>query len=282
MLLLKEIGSLTCLVAILFFSSSQVFGQSNFLVIAHRGAAGHTPENTITSITKAIELGANAIEIDIRQTKDGVPVAIHDASVDRTTNGSGDVCDFTLDEIKQLDAGGWFDEKYSGEKVPTLSEAIETLNDTVKLIIEFKGGIGEYEGIEKNVIDIIQQYDVTDRVILKSFDPNQIELLHGLIPDVPLLYVYAVRIPWLGMIIDTGISFRSVYNMDVEYLQPHRFFLSESFVKEAQEVGFKIIAWGVNDEEDIIEAIEFGVDGIETDYPERALTKFQKMTKTND
>ncbi len=243
--------------------------KKNIMIVGHRGAAAHAPENTIAAIELAIELGANTIEIDLRQTKDGVPVALHDSGVDRTTDGDGDISDLTFEDIRKLDAGSWFDEKYSGEKIPSLQEVIDALSDTTILIIEFKGGLGEYDKIEERTIQIVQDSDISDRVILKSFDPNQLELIQELDDSFPLLYVYALRIPWLHMIIDTGITFGSVYDFDVEYLQPHIWFLSESFVEDAQEKGYKIIAWGVNDPDTIIGAINIGVDGIETDYPER-------------
>ena len=126
-----------------------LFGEINndkkdILIIGHRGAAGHAPENTIESIQLAIELGANAVEIDLRQTKDEIPVAIHDADVQRTTNGCGNVSDYSFSELKKIDAGSWFHEKFSGVKIPSLEEIIKTMQYSLKsigtnliLIIEF-------------------------------------------------------------------------------------------------------------------------------------------------
>lgn len=260
------------ILAALILFSGIIFPQSlqnEIMIVGHRGAAGKAPENTIASINLAEKLGANVIEIDLRQTKDGVPVAIHDSDVDRTTDSSGEVSDYTFKEIQKLDAGSWFDEEYAGEKIPSLEEVIQSLNDTTVLIIEFKGGLGEYKNIEKNTLEIVNKLGVSGRVILKSFDPEQLKYLRELTDGIPLLYVYAVRIPWLGLIIDTGVTCGSVYDFQTEYLQPHRFFLSESFVKEAQAKSFKIIAWGVHELDEIKEAVEMGVDGIETDYPGR-------------
>lgn len=249
---------------------------SEFLIIAHRGAAGHAPENTIESIQIALELGANAIEIDLRQTKDGVPVALHDSDVDRTTDGTGNVANLNFEEIRKLDAGSWFSHDFSGSKIPSLKEVIEILSDTTNsnrkppiLIIEFKGGLDTYENIEEKTLELIELYKFTNRVILKSFDPNQLEKIRTLDESIPLLYVYAVRIPWLSMIIDTGISFGSVFNVEAEYLQPHKIFLSESFITMAQKKSKKVIVWGVNDTDDIKYFIDAGVNGIETDYPDR-------------
>lgn len=241
------------------------------MIIAHRGAMAYAPENTIVAFKLAIELGADAIELDLRQTKDKIPVALHDATVNSTTNGKGNILDYTFADLKKLDAGSWFNRKFSSEKISSLREVIDILTDSVTLIIEFKEGNETYPDIEENVVSIIRENKIESQTIFKSFDPNVLERLRKLAPDIPLLYVYTFRLPWLGMIIDRGITFGSIFNIDAEYLQPHRFFMSESFVKAAQSRGYKIISWGVNSEEDIIESLEYGVDGIETDYPDRAL-----------
>ncbi|MDZ7765117.1 MAG: glycerophosphodiester phosphodiesterase family protein [Melioribacteraceae bacterium] len=206
-----------------------------FLIVGHRGAAGHAPENTLESIEIALELGSNAIEIDLRQTSDGIPVALHDADVNRTTDGRGNISNFSFDDLQKLDAGSWFGDRFSGSKVPSLEEIIKMMADTnysntSLLIIEFKGGLGEYKKIEEKTLELLEKNNFTNRVILKSFDPNQLEKIRTLDESIPLLYVYAVRIPWLSMIIDTGISFGSVFDVEAEYLQPHKLFLSESFI----------------------------------------------------
>jgi len=249
------------------------------MVIAHRGASAYTPENTLAAFELAIELGTDALELDLRQTKDSVLVVLHDADVDRTTSGSGNVQNFTFDELQQLDAGSWYDERFSHEKIPSLQEVIDLLDDTTLIIIELKEGNETYPGIEENVVSIVKQNEIESQTILKSFDPNVLERLRVIEPDIPLLYVYTLRIPWLGMIVDRGVTFDSVYDLDVEYLQPHRFFLSQSFVEDAQSKGFKIISWGVNSTEAINESIEFGVDGIETDYSEKVLRLINSVSE---
>ncbi len=252
---------------ILIFSHETVFNQPE--IIAHRGASADAPENTIAAFRKAVELGADYIEIDLRQSKDGELIVIHDGSVDRTTNGNGDVDELTFSELRKFDAGSWFDKKLNSEKIPSLQEVISLLGDSVQIIIEFKESNDSHPGFEEKVISLIKKNNLEQQTILKSFDPNVLERLRKRAPEIPLCYVYALRLPWLGLIIDTGISFGSTFDFDVEYLQPHRFFLSESFVKKAQSKGYKVIAWGVNSESAIREAIEFGVDGIETDHVER-------------
>lgn len=261
--------SSTSIIAITLFLIISIDIYAQPLVIAHRGAMGYAPENTLAAFRKAIELGSDALELDLRQTKDGIPVALHDASVNRTTNSKGNILNFEFQQLKELDAGSWFSSDFKDEKIPSLQEVIELLNDTLLLIIEFKGGNDTYPDIEENVVSIVRKNKIESQTILKAFDPNVLKRLREIAPEIPLLYVYTFRIPWLGLIIDTGITFGSIFNIDVEYIQPHRFFLSQTFVKKAQQHGFKVVAWGVNSTGAIEEAVEFGVDGIETDYPDR-------------
>lgn len=232
---------------------------------------GYAPENTLSAFRIAMELGANALELDLRQTKDSIPVALHDATVNKTTNGNGNVKNFNFSDLQKLDAGFWFDQKFNGEKIPSLQEVIDLLNDSTILIIELKEGNETYPGFEERVVTLVKENGIESRTILKSFDPNVLRRLREIEPNIPLCYVYALRIPWLGMIIDRGVTFGSIYNIDAEYLQPHRFFLSDSFVKDAQSKGFKIISWGVNSTKAIIESLDYDVDGIETNYPDLVL-----------
>lgn len=267
---------LNFLYSIIIFATFYPLAYAQPLVIAHRGASGYAPENTIAAFRKALDIGADALELDLRQTKDSVLVVLHDSDVDRTTNGNGNVKDFTFSELQELDAGSWFNKDFSDQKIPSLQEVIDLLDNTTIIIIELKGGNETYPGIEERVVEIVKQNNIEVQTILKSFDPNVLERLRTIEPDIPLLYVYAVRIPWLGMIIDRGVTFNSVYDLDVEYLQPHRFFISESFVKDAQAKGYKIISWGVNSTEAINESLEFGVNGIETDYPDKVIELIKK------
>ena len=237
----------------------------------------YAPENTIAAFKLAVELGADAIELDLRQTKDEIPVAIHNATVNKTTNGEGNVVNLTLAELKILDAGSWFDSKFNTETIPTLQEVINILTDSVLLFIEFKEGNETYPGIEENVISLVRENKIENQTILKSFDLKVLQRLRKLAPDLQLLYVYTFHVPWLDMIIDRGITYGSIFNIDVDYLQPHRILLSESFIKAAQSRGYKIVSWGVDNEEAILESLKFGVNGIETDYPDKAKEIIEKI-----
>ena len=242
--------------------------RQSFLIIAHRGASAVSPENTLVAFKKATALHANAIELDVRQTKDSQLVVLHDAPVDRTTNGSGDIASLTFPEVRKLDAGSWFHPHFKDEWIPTLQEVIQILDTTTILIIEIKGGNEVYPGIEERVLETVKINRLEGRVILKSFDQRVLARLKRQAPLTPLLYVYVFTIPLLNITIDHGMSVGDLFDLNVDYLQPHKIFLTKSHVRQAQERGFKVIAWDVQDESTMKALIDLGVDGIETDFPD--------------
>ena len=121
------------------------------LRVGHRGAKGHAPENTFASFNLALEMGVNAVETDVHLSKDGEVVLIHDHTVDRTTDGRGFVKDMTLRELKQLDAGSWYDTRFAGQRIPTLTELLEWARGRVGVAIEIKNGPIYYPGIAEKV-----------------------------------------------------------------------------------------------------------------------------------
>ena len=146
-------------------NGEMVFEWKGIEVIAHRGALKHAPENTMPAFAKAIELGADRIELDVRQTKDGEMIVIHDPTVNRTTNGRGTVQDLTLAEIKKLDAGSWFDDQFRGQKVPTLREALKFIDKRTAIEIDFKAGNTD------SLLQILSEHDVlyTSSIYVKDY-----------------------------------------------------------------------------------------------------------------
>ena len=138
--------------------------------IAHRGASLEAPENTLAAFRRAMELGADLIELDVHQTSDGHVVVIHDETVDRTTDGSGAVRAMTLRELRRLDAGSWMGPHFAGERVPTLLEVLELTRGQIGLAIEIKAGSRRYPGIEAAVVHLLQTTGRLDDVILISGD----------------------------------------------------------------------------------------------------------------
>lgn len=239
--------------------------QSHFpLIIAHRGASAHAPENTLPAFDTAIKFHADAVEIDLRLSKDSQFVVIHDASVERTTNGEGKVNELLLKEIKQLDAGSKFSKEFKGVTIPTLAEALAILDTNNLMIIELKT---TGEDIERRALAVIDRSGKRKQVILKSFYPDAIERFFRLAPDIPRIYVFAFHLPSLNFTFGTVPRFENIFAIPATYLQVHRYAVTQSFVQSAQEKNYRVIVWGVDTEEVMKEMIALGVDGIETDFP---------------
>jgi glycerophosphoryl diester phosphodiesterase len=136
----------------------------------HRGAAGFAPENTLSSIKKALDFNTDRIEVDVRQTKDNVVVCLHDETIDRTTNGKGLVNEFTYSDLQKFDAGLKFSKKFKNEKVPTLEEVMQIINGKSKLVVEIKDGDELYPELKKKVVELINKYNGKDWIFVHSFN----------------------------------------------------------------------------------------------------------------
>ena len=168
------------------------------LIYAHRGASAYAPENTLEAYRMAVEMGAEGIELDVHLSKDGEIVVIHDSSVDRTTNGSGRVPDFPLQELKELDASNGM-EAYKGVKIPTLREVYELLQPFGTLVnVEIKSDESFYPGIEEKLLELEKEMGMAGRIIYSSFNHYTIANLRRLDPDVKLglLYMSGLYEPW--------------------------------------------------------------------------------------
>lgn len=239
---------------------------TDLMVIGHRGAAGDAPENTLASIREALRQNADAIEVDLHQSLDGVVVAIHDDTVDRTTDGEGKVANLTLAQLKKLDAGAWFDIEYAGQRIPTLDEVLVATPPETTLILELKQGSDIYPGVETRVINTLRSAGRTN-VILKSFSVEVLAAFERLGPEFARLYVFVAHIGFLNLIVDDGLRVASAYDDKVSWLQVHSCCITEGFVREAQKQGFRVVAWNVHDSASMREMIDLRVDAIETDYP---------------
>lgn len=256
------------------------FDPAKIVVIAHRGAAGVAPENTLVAIREALRRDADAIEVDLHQTRDGVVVAIHDDTVDRTTDGEGKVGESTVAQLKKLDAGAWFDPKFAGERIPTLTEVLDAVPDDTILILEVKEGGDTYPDIEKNIVDALRRSG-RQNVVLKSFSIEVLAAFERMAPKITRLYVFNAHVAFLNLILDDGLRFGNAFDQNVAWLQKHSTFITEKFVRRAQRRGFRVVAWNVHDNETMREMICLGVDAIETDYPAVLKTLLAKTSKNN-
>lgn len=162
-------------------------------VIAHRGFSGKAPENTLAAIDMALDLGVDMVEVDVTLTSDGELVVLHDASLDRTTSGSGRVMNHSLEQIRSLDAGSWFDVQFSGELVPTLDEVLTRVCGRALLNVEIKGEAvteGIAGGIAEKVAERIGEAEMIDQVIVSSFEPRALHQLRHLDPRIYRAVLY--------------------------------------------------------------------------------------------
>lgn len=228
---------------------------------AHRGASAVCPENTMVAFIKGLELGATGIETDVQMTKDGHLVLIHDEAINRTTDGSGYVKDMTFEQLSLVDAGSWFGDSFKGERIPLLEDLLKLLHqrDTI-LNIELKNGIFMYPGMEEKVIQLVRQYDMTDRVVFSSFNHYSLAFCKSIAPEIRtgILYMEGLYQPW---------EYASTLGADA--LHANHYAVLPEFVKGATEHGKEYCPFTVNEPERMKYLIEAGVSGIITDYPDR-------------
>lgn len=217
------------------------------LIIAHRGASAYYPENTIKSFSEAVEMGVDMIELDVRVTKDDAIVVIHDDKVDRLTKGSGEVEDFTLEELRQFKV-------YGEEQVPTLNEVVEMFSDKVKMNIELK-----VPEAMPPVYKLIKDRGLRERVIIQSFHTEVIKEVEKLDPAMKTgILTWYFR--------DSHL--RTAKKYSVEFINPHYRFLSKKSVGAIKAAGFKVLTWTVNTEKAISKVYDTGVDGIISNKPD--------------
>lgn len=269
------------LFGVLQFSINEVMAQQinnrNPIVVAHRGASGYAPENTMAAIKKAITMGVDMIEIDVQLSKDNEVVLMHDLTVDRTTNGKGKVRDLYLEEIKKLDAGKWFSSEFSGEKVPTLEEVIQAINGQCKLLIEVKRVKSKKLEIENKIVQLINKYNAYNWCIVQSFETQVIKNIQALDKSIECHKLVTMNISVLPLHIDSRIKTGTIYKYkNVQSINPYFKMLNKRKVKKIHSYGQKVITWTVNEPEDMKRMIEMGVDGIITNYPDRLIQLLKK------
>ncbi len=233
--------------------------QKRPLCVAHRGGAAYAPENTISAFKNAIRMKADYMELDVHMSRDGHVVVIHDETLDRTTNGVGLVRDMSLAQLRELDAGSWFSKEFEGEKIPTLREALELARGRIGVVIEIKNGPVFYEGIEEEVVKLVDELEMVEDVIIISFDHASIRKAHRLNPDI------AGGILFYGNILDVD---RVARNSKAQFVCPGWKLLTPEMISDCHDRGLKLNTWTVNDEAVMTRFIREGVDMITTDRPD--------------
>jgi len=229
--------------------------------IAHRGASALAPENTLPAFELALQLGVNEVELDVRRCATGEVIVIHDKSVDRTTDGIGAVKDKSFAEIKALDAGSWFDERFRGESVPALDEVFDLLAGRLTVNIELKGGSLNPDGIEQVVVESIRRHGMIERVIISSFNPCRLRRIRAKAPELKTALIFSpynslyLRRAWFAPI------------LKVDGLHAFHSMVDRHFVDGAHRRGRWVYAWTVDEREQMEKLILTGLDGIVTNDP---------------
>ncbi|HMI53952.1 MAG TPA: glycerophosphodiester phosphodiesterase family protein [Candidatus Saccharimonadales bacterium] len=236
------------------------------LIVAHRGASGHAPENTLAAFRKAVTLGATFIETDLQLTRDTHFVAIHDETVNRTTNGQGAVHDLSLAEIRRLDAGSWFGSEFTGERVPTLEEALEfAKKHDVVFYLELKPA-GSWGG-EHALIGALRESGEIARTIVISFDTGILAALRKIEPTLMtgVLYDGQLTDP-LDAALEVGAR-QVVVRGDL---------VTPWMIAEARRKDLQVVCWTINHPAHMRSLVAAGVDGIMSDYPDRLVAARKK------
>jgi glycerophosphoryl diester phosphodiesterase len=223
------------------------------LIISHAACGGHAPENTLAGVRKAIEIGAEAIEIDVQASSDGVPVLMHDLSVDRTTNGKGGVAVLSLARLRELDAGG--------EPIPTLAEVLDLTKGRVLLVMEIKA-----PGIEQHIARVVHQSRALDDVMAWSFFPQALEGIRREEPRIPgALLVAGEAMPkWQDMrsrALKLGVQGVSVFCTAVD----------AQVAEDCRRSGLALYTWTPDSKKEIARLAKLGVDGVCSNFPDKVV-----------
>lgn len=238
-------------------------------ITAHRGASIKYPENTMAAFRGAKKLGADWIELDVQQTKDKQIVVSHDTNLNRVTGVNKDIIDMNYSEIKKLDAGSFFNKKFKGEKIPLLKEVLEfAKKNNIRLNIELKP-TGKEKNFEKQVVDLIKEYNFEDRCVVTSQVYNVLKKIKKYDKDIKTVYVMSIAI---GKITDA--KYADAFSIKATNV-------TETQVSRVHNAGKEVYAWTVNKEESINKMIDMNVDNIITDNIKLGVDLVEKSKRTN-
>ncbi|MDF2723783.1 MAG: hypothetical protein K0Q59_3458 [Paenibacillus sp.] len=236
--------------------------------LAHRGASSYAPENTLAAFYKGLEMGATGIETDIQQSKDGVLFLLHDKTVDRTTNGSGQPQAFTWAELSELDAGGWFAPAYAGERLVTLATFLHAFGrKNIHFALELK-----QDGIEEPVLRMIDAYRVRDKTTVTSFAFERIERMRRLDASIALGHLLdAIHREAIDRLLAIGVG----------QICPKAASLSKEAVQLAKAHGLQVRAWGATTPELMRHVLDCGADGTTINFPDLLADALRSSVKTD-
>jgi len=243
--------------------ASQPFTFNYPLVVGHRGYRAAYPENTMIAFKAAVDAGVQMVELDVHLARDRKLVVMHDDTVDRTTNGKGSVDEYTLPELKKLDAGYWFHPRFAGEQIPTLKEVLRQLSPRVLINIEIKSDYGQnpyVSGvIEEAVLDLLKLEDAFAAVIISSFDPRIIENIKRANDSLAVAFISETTEG------EKTVSF--CRGLNVFSFHPNFLSVDKELVKRMHAAGIQVFPYNVNSEPEFQRLIDTSADGLITDDP---------------
>ena len=224
------------------------------LIVGHRGASAHAPENTLAAFRLAREQGADAIELDAKRCASGEVVIMHDVTLNRTTNGDGNVHEWSLAELHSLDAG-------KGERVPTLDEVFEFAGSDLLINVEVTNYTTRNDGLEEAVVKVVRRHNTAERILFSSFNPLSVRKLAGLAPDIPRAILYSPDMPlylrdvWFGPFVSH------------QFRHPEFSMITPQYVQWLAKHGLRVNTWTVNAPAEIRRMAACNVNGIIGDSP---------------
>lgn len=239
--------------------------KSTFSVIAHRGASYYAPENTMAAFSLAYEMGADMIELDVLLSSDQIPVVLHDPHLKRTTNGEGKVENFSLEDLKKLDAGSWFSSEFKNEKIPSLKEVIQWASDKIALNIEIKPETvteDAVDGIEAKTIQLVKKFGMEQHVVFSSFDYRVVDRIKNIDPKLITALLYNKKISQRRSPVYLAKKYKAdSINLKWSEVYPKR-------IEQLRESKLPVWVYTVNEPVLMRRLMNQGVSGIFSDRPD--------------
>jgi glycerophosphoryl diester phosphodiesterase len=235
------------------------------VIFAHRGASAHAPENTLAAFELALAQNADGIELDVKLSADGHVIVIHDATVDRTTGSHGRVKDMSLVELRSLEAGSFFSEKYSGEKIPTLEEVFETMGNRTFINVELTNYNTPRDHLVETVCVLVKKFSLQKRVMFSSFFASNLSKARAYLSGVP-----RGLLAFNGLLGAWSRSFGFAFGR-YQALHPNLKDVTPQQVQRVHRLKRRVHVWTVNAEDDMRRLFDWGVDAIFTDDPQLAV-----------
>lgn len=230
------------------------------LIIAHRGASGYAPENTMAAFKVALEMGAKAIELDVHQTRDGRLVVIHDGDLKRTAKFKKRIKELTYSQLKEQEVGSWFHSDFRGEAVPLLDEVYDLCQGRAELHVELKKGSSLYPGIERNVLELVERRGAWETTLFSSFDHTALFNIRDLSEKARLGYLKGFTL--------MPKAYKEMQAMRAESLNCSLRQVNEKLVRTCHDKGLRVFVYTVNEPQDIQRLDKLGVDGVFCNYPD--------------